>query len=164
MKSQGNVDAGRPEVVRHPAARRHVERLPPAARRVVVVGPGVDDGVRDVIVGEIETVGLAEGELEDFHSRKAGRPEEPPDVLVDRAEVLRDDRLVAERAVNRAEKGVAGSRDPSPVQRRRLPGLHLPVGGEAPEVVDPDHVGDPEVVAKALDPPVEALRGETSHR
>jgi len=75
--------------------------LPPADHGVVVVRPAVDDAVRDVVMGQVLAVDLAERELQDLHAGKAERREKLSDVVRDLAEVLRDDRDVSERMADR---------------------------------------------------------------
>ena len=67
---------------------------------VVVVRPGVDDGVRHVVVGKVEAVLAVEGELENLHAREARGREKGADVVVDRTEILGDDRRLAESAAD----------------------------------------------------------------
>ncbi len=76
----------------------------------------------------------------------------------DVAEILGDQRQVAELALDRAEELGAGSRPPVSALRRRVPRRNRPVGDEAAEVVDAAEVDELERAPETLAPPVEAGR------
>ena len=161
MRSQETSGPVGSEVVDDATAPHFVEGLPPAARRVVVVGTGVDDGVRHVIVGKVEAVRLVEGELEHLHPREArasARSFRTSSSIEPRSSAMIGFSPSARRiARKRASPGAGTHR---PFSAVGSPGLHLPVGREAPEVVDPDDVCEPEVLAEALDPPAVAVLRE----
>ena len=113
-----------------------------------------------MVVGEVLAVHLAERELEDLHAGQAERREELAHVVRDLPEVLGDDRDVAERVPDREKEHEAGPRLPAPLARRGRARGDRPVAREGAEVVEADEVGEAEVRADTLDPPVERLRFE----
>ena len=97
------------------------ERLPPAARRVVVVRARVDDRLLLVVLGQVRIRRVAaERELEHDHAGEAELAAQPDDRLRDHAEILGDDGELAELALDRAEHGGARAAPPAAVLRGRL--------------------------------------------
>src|SRR6185437_10740566 len=85
----------------------------------------------------------------------------------DVAEILRDQRQVAELALDRVEELRAGARSPASAFGRRVPRRDRPVGDEAAEVVDPAQVDELEGAPEALSPPAvagRAVRGPVVER
>ena len=74
----------------------------------------------------------------------------------DHAEVLGDQRQLAELARDRVEEVVPGAAPPAPGERGLRAAGHGPVGDEAAEVVDARRVDELERAPEALDPPAVA--------
>ena len=131
----------------------------PAGRGVGVVRARVRDRVAPV-VGRVVRVALAAAERpeEHDHPRQPELVAERVDRRRDVAEILRDQRQVAELALDRAEQLGAGAGPPAPALRRRVPRRNRPVGDEAAEVVDAGEVDELEGAPEPLAPPVEAGR------
>src|SRR5205085_11278919 len=123
--------------------------LVPAARGVFVVRAAVDDGRGVVAVRQVRAVQLPERELQHFHTGDADGPAQLDDFGRDEAEVLGDERQIAERVAHRVEERLAGAGYPAAVDRCRLAGGDLPVRGEAAEVIDAQHVREAQRGAEA---------------
>src|SRR4051794_11788197 len=102
--------------------------------------------------------GAAEGPEEHHHPRKAELVAQPQDRLSDVAEILGDQRQVAELALDRSEELGARAGAPVPAPRRRVPLGNGPVGDEAAEVVDATEIDEFERPPEALAPPAEVRR------
>ena len=137
------------------------EGVPPAARGVVVVRPGVDDAVLTVRRGPVRVVRVVvEAELEHVHP---GQPElvaQPHHRRGDHPEVLGHDRKPAELGDDGVEQLAPGPWPPDALSGRRGAGRHGPVRDEAAEVVDAGQVDELERAAEALDPPAVAGRAQ----
>src|SRR4051794_16109132 len=94
--------------------------------------------------------------MEHEHARQAELGAQALYRRCDRAEVLRDQRHVAELVAYRVEQLAAGSAAPDALARRPVPGFDGPVGDEAAEVVDSRRVDELERAPKAFDPPAVA--------
>jgi len=134
------------------------ERLPPAARRVVVVRAGVDDGIDFVVVRQVGVAGIAvEGELQDAHPRQTDRLPQGIHFRRDDPEVLGNDRqaplAVAEFAAHGGEDRFAPSRSPLAVDCRLGSGGNLPERLEAAEVIDANDIAEAHRLAHPRDPP-----------
>ena len=139
-----------------------VEAAVPAEGRVVVVGAGVRHAVAIVEIRQVWVVRLAvESKLQHAHPRDAEPVLERQHVLGDEAEILGDQRQVAELIEDPAQELFA---------RRVLPGAaarvggacgHGPVRGERPEVIDPEEIHARKLRAHSREPPREpgALQG-----
>jgi hypothetical protein len=131
------------------------QRRVPAEDGVVVVRPGVHDGVLAVVHRRVHVRRIvgAEPELEHDHARVAERGAQPLDRSGDDAEVLGDHRQLPELARRGVERRPA--RPALPAAAERMPGAlrHGPIGAEAAEVVDPREVVELEGAAQPLGPP-----------
>ena len=118
------------------------------------MGAGVDNGILHMIVREI-VAGFAgvKGELENLHARIAGALEKLLGRGCDIAQVLRDDRDVAEFFFHSAEEVLAGSFDNLAVLGGLVTVRDLVVFRKSVEVVQADDIVELKVAGKALDPP-----------
>ena len=83
-----------------------VERVPPADRRLGVVGAGVDDQLLDVVLGPVRiAAAAAEAEEEHRHAGQAELEPQPLDGRRDHAEVLGDQLQRTELAARGVEDG-----------------------------------------------------------
>ena len=136
---------------------RHVRRvriLEPAHRGRVVVRAHVGDGVHgDVVrlVAAAAAVARVEGELEDLHAGVTGVLEQAVNGRCEEAQVLGDDGLLAQRAVDGAEQADARSLEPLATAGVLVAKRDGVVGVETAEVVDAQHVKQLELTAGALD-------------
>ena len=128
--------------------------LDPGPGGRIVVGAGVDNGILHMIVREI-VAGFAgvKGELENLHARIAGALEKLLGRGCDIAQVLRDDRDVAEFFFHSAEEVLAGSFDNLAVLGGLVTVRDLVVFRKSVEVVQADDIVELKVAGKALDPP-----------
>src|SRR6185437_8767101 len=94
-------------------------------------------------------------ELQNPHARHAEAFAQFVDLGGDEAEIFRDEGKVAEYIVEALEKLVAGGLDPLTVDGGLFVSGDGPVGLEAAEVVEADHVIEREGAADARNPPVE---------
>ena len=92
------------------------------------------------------------------HAGKAEGVAQLLDVGRDDAEVLGDHWQLAELALRRPEHRLPRALYPAAVDRGLRARRHLPVGGEAAEVVDPREVDEREHAPQPLDPPAVAVR------
>src|SRR5207237_6180283 len=92
------------------------------------------------------------------HPREAELVAQPQDRRRDVAEILGDQREVAELALDRTEELGAGAGPPVPAPGGRMPRRNGPVGDEAAEVVDATEIDELERTPEALPPPAEASR------
>src|SRR5439155_12590552 len=95
----------------------------------------------------------AERPVEHHHPRETELVAQPVHGRRDQAEVLRDYRQLAERALDGAEELGARAAAPVAAPRRLVLLRDRPVGDEAAEVIDPRDVDELEHAAEALDPP-----------
>src|SRR5271156_328669 len=132
--------------------------IPPAARGVVVVRAGVDDGVRDVLVRQvIMRVAVGESELENAHAGKIELLAQGFDIGGDDPKVLGDEGQVAELVAQALEELGAGSLDPLAMLGSLMTGGDGPEGVESTEVIQADDVVEGLGATQAVDPPGEAL-------
>ena len=101
-----------------------------------------------------------EGPEQHGHAREAERVAQRVDIRRDHPEILRDHGQRPELGPAGSEQRDARARRPPPLARGLRAGRHRPVRGEAPEVVDPETVDEPERAAHAIDPPAVARRGD----
>ena len=143
-------------------ALRRRDRRVPAADRVAVVRAGVDDLVDRVVLRDVDGVLLARGEaeLQHGHARQAQRLAQPRHRRGDHAEVLGDQRQLAQRLARGVERRAARAALPRALQRELGVRRHRPVGHEAAEVVDPRQVEELEDALEARDPPRVALAAQ----
>ena len=135
------------------AARLLIEASVPAQRRVVVVRAGVDDAVVLVHVGQVRVVALAaEGELQDAHARQAEALAQRHDVVGDDAEILGDDRQVAELVHQQPQEILPRREVPLSPAGVRGAGGHGPVRRERAKVIDAQQVDALELLAHARAP------------
>ena len=129
------------------------ERVPPAEVGVVVVGAGIDDGVRRKVMRQVEVVALAiESKLQDAHAGQTDGTAQGNDFRGEDAEIFGEDFWgAAVRAVhlveqaglaNGIEEGEAGPRLPVAVNGHLRIGGNFPVGLKAAEVVDAHAVAE----------------------
>ncbi len=131
----------------------------PAGDGLVVVRPGVDDAVAHVVVGQERVRRVAERELQDAHPRQREAIAQREHVGRDLAQVLGDERQAAEPALERGEERLPGPRHPAPGFGGERVAGHLPVAGEAAEVIQPHEVDQAQHGLHARDPPRVALGG-----
>jgi hypothetical protein len=123
------------------------------------VRAGVGDAAPRVVVRQERVRRVAvEGELQDLHARQLELVAQRLDVRRDRAEVLGDDRQVAERVARRLQERGAGSGPVAALDGGLRARGDLPVALHADEVIDAQHVDLREHHAQALDPPLVAAR------
>ena len=115
---------------------------PPAHAGIVVVGAGVDGKFAAIIVGTERRALriLAEGELQDGHSGEAKSLADGLDFRSDHAQILSDNREVAEFLFESREEVGTGTLDPASVDRGCLVGWDFPVSFKSSEVVDANRV------------------------
>src|SRR5689334_2158821 len=128
---------------------------PPADNRVVVVGPRICDDIPRIIVRpEAWALWIVpECELKNCHSGKAEAMTNSFHFRSDDSEIFGENRQRADLSFNGGEQFFAWAFDPLPILGRLLAARYLPIGFEAPEVVDAQHVENTECRAKAVDPP-----------
>ena len=119
-----------------------------------VVGRGVDDAVRQVVMRQVLVV-IVRGEAEDehAHAREAARAQQLAHLVGLHAQILRDERNGAERLLDGAEQLHAGALAPLAVHGGVLGRVDLPVGREAAEMVETDDVEQRHIALHAPDPP-----------
>jgi hypothetical protein len=123
----------------------------------VVVGAGVDDLVLAVVGEVVRGVRVrVEVVLQDRHPGVAEAVAQALDCRRDHAEVLRDQRQLAELGGRGVEDRAARAALPAPRQGVARALRHGPVGDEAAEVVDAGEVVEVERAPQALDPPAVA--------
>src|SRR4051812_38963192 len=98
-----------------------------------------------------------ESELEDVHPGQAERMPEPLDGRRDDAEVLGDEREMAELRLQGVEEAPSRAAPPASPGRRPRAGRNRPVRDEAAEVVDPRGIDELERPAEPLAPPAVAV-------
>ena len=131
----------------------------PAGSGVGVVRARVGDRVASVVRRVVRVaLAAAEGPEENDHPREAELVAQPVHRRRDVAEVLGDQRQIAELALDRAEELGPGTGPPAAALRRRVPRRNRPVRDEAAEVVDPADVDELERAPEALAPPAVAGR------
>lgn len=131
--------------------------LKPTARRLVVVGAHIGDGVGDVVMRQVVRVGALKGKLQDLHAGEARVVAHVDDAGGEEAQVLGDDGQRAELFLERLEELEAGTLRPRTVGRIGRGERHLPIGLEAAEVIQADDVVHVEGGANAALPPGEAV-------
>ena len=90
---------------------------------------------------EVGRLGIAaEGELQDRHAREAEALAQRLDLGRDDAQVLGDDRQLAERACRASKSAAPGPFTHWPLTAVVVAAGNLPVGLEAAEVIEPDQV------------------------
>ena len=103
-----------------------------------------------------------ERELQDPHAGESEALPQRGHLRRDDAEVLGDDRQVAQLPPHGLEQCPAGHLDPLPLLRGRRACRHRPAGIEAAEVVDAHEIKQPSGGTDALDPEPEPLRARAS--
>ncbi len=130
----------------------------PAPGGVVVVGGDVTDCVRLVIMRQIRFGAGREGEVEHLHAGEAIVGPEGVDLRGDDAEVFREDgQVVAEFLLEHVENRLSGAFDPAALDGGGFAFVHGPVGLEAAEMIDPEHVDHRQGGADPAHPPAEIV-------
>ena len=112
------------------------------------------------MVGQIIRVAVAiEGKLQDLHAGKARVLAHLDDLGGHEPQVLRNDGELAQLPCQLVEERRARTLAPRASRRRRRAKGHVPVGLEAPEVVDAHNVVHLKAHAHALDPPGVVILG-----
>src|SRR5690606_39578631 len=101
-----------------------------------------EDGIRDFHVTGVQTCALPILPVP-----------ERTDLVRDDAEILGDERRLAERARDGVEERIARPRPPAAVARGRGARRHLPERLERAEVVDPEQIEARELAAEPRNPP-----------
>ncbi len=141
-----------------PAHRRALRRQP-ALNGLIVVGPGVHHAVMFIAVGKVLAVPAlgVEGKLQHLHAGVARAAQQGAHRVGEEAQVLGNDLPSAQRPVHRFEEVQAGAGLPPPVSGGLVAVRDGVVLVKAPEVVDAQHVEQPELKTDAPQPPAVAI-------
>ena len=133
--------------------------LEPAPDGVVVVRPRVGDTVPCDVMRRVRVLCDVAGETEgqDLHPREPEVGHHLVDIGGDVAEVFGDDREARPAPHKQGEEIPAGGIDPAPVLCGLIPGRHLPVLHEPPEMVEAQPVDEGEGAFDPALPPREPL-------
>ena len=113
----------------------------PSPARGVIVGAGINDCVRDVVVGKVRVIGVAvEGKLQDPCPGHVELVAKRSNVRRDQAKIFRNERQHAQLSLYRAEEISARTRDPLAGLGRSCPGRYMPGGREPAKMIQTDHV------------------------
>ena len=119
---------------------------------------GVSDDVWHVVVRQIDVLRIAaETELQDPHAWKAKLLAQLDYVWSDHAEILGDERQLAELLANRFEQFPARRRNPLTALGSLIASGNLPARSETAEVVHAGDIDHGQRRAHTLDPPLEAV-------
>ncbi len=130
----------------------------PAAHGVVIVGAGVGHAMDRVVMrqeGAVRPAAVihAEAKLQDLHSWQAKGIAQLVHIRRDHAQVLGDDRQIAQAGLDGAEEIHPRRRHPTAISGCLGPAGHLPVGAETAEMIDAHDVHLAQHGADALQPP-----------
>src|SRR5215471_14286007 len=133
--------------------------LPPSQSRVVVVRAGVDNAVRRIILRQIDvSAGVAEGKLQDLHSRDLQALSQGMNFRRDHAQVFGDKRQLANPLPQNAEQIVARTFPPAAMDRSGLRRGDFPIALKAAEMIQAQDVTRPQSPRDPLCPPLVTSR------
>ena len=135
--------------------------LVPAPGRRIVVSAGIYDCMDRVVLWKERIVFMTiEGKLQNPGARDLKLVAQGHHVRGDYAEILSQEREAAEFLTRCLEKRNPGAWNPLATARVRRPRGDVPGGGEAPEVIEPDHVHVGQQGAQALNAPAKTVPPE----